>query len=66
MFKLRYKLKEEDMDRLQDIFSNSDDGWWFCARMDEWVKTLEESEEEYYCECLAEWLNYLCCRITKN
>lgn len=55
-----YIITEKDIDRLTESFTNGGDSWWFEARVDEWVCSLKEGEDTYFCECLGEYLDYQC------
>ena len=55
-----YILTENDIDRLQETFLDRAESLWYNSKMNDWVKTLETSEDRYYCECEDKYLNYIC------
>jgi hypothetical protein len=61
-----YVITELDIDRLQEIFSMNNKSWGYNSIMNEWVETLKEGDDTYYCECTESWENHQCPCTIKN
>ena len=55
----KYIVTEQDIERLQEIYSNGgDSSWWYNAKMDEWEKTLNFLDGDKVHTIIAPKVNY--------
>lgn len=57
----QYIVTEQDIEKLKDKFFPFEQN-----EVDEWVQTLEEGKEKFYCECEEKYLDFICPCVGRN